>query len=273
MVAKTYTVNVGGHLTDLSEPMVMGIVNVTPDSFHTSIDPTATDAPLRIAHQAEQMLADGAAILDIGGCSTRPGSQPATAHDEWERVDMAMQAVRSVDSHCIISVDTFRTEVVRRVTDKYGAVIVNDISGGNDDMYDLTASRGLPYILTFNQPRRSETSIQEQALMFFAKHTQLLRDRGQKDIVLDPGFGFNKSADDNFQLLAHLDTLHILHLPLLVGISHKRMVYETLGTDHTQAANGTTVLNTIALTKGAQLLRVHDVRNAVECVKLVSKLK
>lgn len=267
-----YTLNVGGRLTDLSTPVVMGILNITPDSFHTSIDPCRADASRLVAAKVAEMQAHGASIIDVGGCSTRPGSKATSADNEWARVDLALSVIKSQSPDTVVSVDTFRTEIAQKATDRYGSVIVNDISGGCDEMYDLVARSGLPYVLTFNEPRHSGQTICQQALLFFAEKIQLLRDRGQKDIVLDPGFGFNKTLDENFELMAHLDSLRIFRLPLLVGISHKRMVYETLGTTHQHAANGTTVLNTIALERGASILRVHNVKDAAECILLWRRL-
>ena len=268
-----YTLNIGGRLTHLAQPVVMGIMNITPDSFHTSIDPDDAQTDERISRCVRQMWDDGACIVDVGGCSTRPGSMPTDSNEEWRRIDMALNAIRRTDSTMPLSVDTFRTEIAERAIEKYGAMIVNDISGGCDEMYDMVAHRGVPYILTFNQPRRTDQTVCQQALLFFAERVQQLQDRGQKDIVLDPGFGFNKTLDENFELMAHLDSLRIFRLPLLVGISHKRMVYETLGTTHQHAANGTTVLNTIALERGANILRVHNVKDAMECIRLREKLK
>ncbi|MBQ8675033.1 MAG: dihydropteroate synthase, partial [Bacteroidaceae bacterium] len=264
--------NVGGRLTDLSTPVVMGILNITPDSCHISIDPDDAQTDERIARCVRQMRDEGACIVDVGGCSTRPDSTPADSDEEWRRIDMALNAIRRTDGSIPLSVDTVRTEIAERAIDKYGAMIVNDISGGCDEMYDMVARRGVPYILTFNEPRHAGQTICQQALLFFAERVQQLRDRGQKDIVLDPGFGFNKTLDENFQLMANLDSLRIFRLPLLVGISHKRMVYETLGTTHQHAANGTTVLNTSALERGASILRVHNVRDAAECIQLWRRL-
>ena len=268
-----YTINVGGRLTDLTTPVVMGILNVTPDSFHVSIDPHSADAEAKIASMVTTMLADGAQMIDVGGCSTRPDSDAADAAEEWTRLDMALKVIRKRAEQCVVSVDTFRADIAERCIGEYGVDIVNDVSGGCADMYDTVARNGVPYILTFNEPRRTDMTVCQQALLFFAERIQLLRDRGQHDIILDPGFGFNKSLDENFELMANLDSLRVFQLPLLVGISHKRMVYQTLGTTHDHAANGTTVLNTIALTRGANILRVHDVRNAMECIQLCTSCR
>ena len=267
-----YTLNIGGRLVSLEQPVVMGIMNITPDSFHTSIDPDSAEVHAQIAECVKQMEDEGACIVDVGGCSTRPGSTAADSAEEWRRIDMAIGGIRRSGSNMPLSVDTFRTEIAEQAIGKYGAMIVNDISGGTDDMYDLVARHGVPYVLTFNEPRHPDQSICQQALLFFANRIQQLRDRGQKDIVLDPGFGFNKTLDENFQLMANLESLRIFRLPLLVGISHKRMVYDTLGTTHDHAANGTTVLNTSALERGASILRVHNVRDAAECIQLWRRL-
>ncbi len=266
-----YTINVGGRLMELGSPVVMGIINVTPDSFHVSIDPSSADAESLVAVEVRRMLADGARMIDVGGCSTRPGSEPVGADEEWGRLDMALRVIRRISSEVVVSVDTFRPLIAGRCIDEYGTDIINDVSGGCDDMYDLVSRKGVPYILTFNETRRNGMTVCQQALMFFSKHIQQLRDRGQHDIILDPGFGFNKTLSENFELLHSLDEFHVFGLPLLVGVSHKRMAYQPLGITHDQAANGTTVLNTIALTNGADILRVHDVRNAAECIKLWNK--
>ena len=279
----TYSINAGGKLMDLSHPVVMGILNVTPDSFHVSINPNDNKPQEEIRRAVQAMLTDGADLIDVGGCSTRPGSQPVDAEEEWRRLSLALEVVRREAPDCIISVDTFRHEVAERCIADYGVEIVNDISGGNEAMYDLVASKGVPYILTYNETqsacnrltdtttdadRKSNAPILQRAMQFFSRRIQLLRDRGAKDIILDPGFGFNKTIAENYELLANLTCFDPLQLPLLAGISSKRMIYEVLGCTHDEAANGTTVLNTIALTNGADILRVHDVKAAKECVKL-----
>lgn len=266
-----YTINVDGRLTDLSSPCVMGIVNVTPDSFYTSISPIDSSFAEAVIQQVSTMLDEGATIIDIGGCSTRPNSEFADAATEQSRLTAALDIVRNTFPDCVVSVDTFRADIAEWCIHEYGVQIINDISGGNGAMYDVVAKKGVPYILTFNEPRNNDIDICQQALMFFADRVQQLRDRGAKDIILDPGFGFNKTLDENYELLNKLDALQMLELPILVGVSHKSMIYKLLGTTPEATLNGTTVLNTLALTKGANILRVHEVREAMECIKLTTK--
>jgi len=266
-----YTINVGGQLLDLSSPCVMGIVNVTPDSFYTSISPTASSFSDAIKHQVRTMLDEGALIIDIGGCSTRPDSEPVSIEEEQKRLAPTLDVIRHAFPDCILSVDTFRPDIATWCINEYGVHIINDISGGNQAMYDVVAQTGAPYILTFNEPRNNDMDICQQALLFFADRIQQLRNRGAKDFILDPGFGFNKTLDENYQLLNNLESLHILELPILVGISHKSMIYKLLETTPSETLNGTTILHTIALSKGANILRVHEVKEAMECIKLTEK--
>ena len=272
----TYSINAGRKLMDLSHPMVMGILNVTPDSFHKSVNPYGKDSCPIICETVRKMLSDGADVIDVGGCSTRPDSRPVNSDEEWRRLSMALETIRLNIPDCIVSVDTFRAEIAERCIREYGVEIVNDISGGDEDMYDLVSRESVPYILTYNESHlnRSHTvSVNEmpvckRAMLFFSRRIQSLRDRGAKDIILDPGFGFNKTITENYELLSHLNAFDMLELPILVGVSYKRMVYEVLGCTHNEAANGTTAVNTMALMKGAKILRVHDVKAARECVRL-----
>lgn len=266
-----YTINVGGQLLDLSSPCVMGIVNVTPDSFYTCISPTASSFLDAIKHQVRTMLDEGARIIDIGGCSTRPNSEPVSVEEEQKRLAPTLGIIRHAFPDYILSVDTFRPDIATWCINEYGVHIINDISGGNQAMYDVVAQTGAPYILTFNEPRNNDMDICQQALLFFADRIQQLRNRGAKDFILDPGFGFNKTLDENYQLLNNLESLHILELPILVGISHKSMIYKLLETTPSETLNGTTILHTIALSKGANILRVHEVKEAMECIKLTEK--
>ena len=266
-----YSINVGGRLMDLSSPSVMGIVNVTPDSFYTSISPTVPSFTATIQHLVGSMLDEGAQIIDIGGCSTRPDSVFADASEEQSRLTAALDIVLNTFPDCVVSVDTFRPEIAEWCIKGYGVQIINDISGGNNAMYDVVAQQGVPYILTFNEPRNNDIGICQQTLLFFADRVQQLRDRGAKDIILDPGFGFNKTLDENYELLNNLEALKILELPILVGVSHKSMIYKLLYTTPDATLNGTTVLHTLALTKGANILRVHEVKEAMECIKLTTK--
>ena len=267
----SYTVNVGGRLLDLSSPCVMGIVNVTPDSFYTSIPPSASSFAEAVKELVGTMLNEGALIIDIGGCSTRPNGDLVDAATEQARLTAALDIIRNAFPDCIVSVDTFRASIARWCINEYGVQIINDISGGDDAIYDIVAKQGVPYILTFNEPRNCNVDISQQAVLFFADRVQQLRDRGAKDIILDPGFGFNKTLDENYELLKNMDVLQIHELPILVGVSHKSMIYKLLGTTPEKTLNGTTVLHTLALTKGANILRVHEVREAMECIKIVNK--
>jgi dihydropteroate synthase len=267
-----YTINVGGKLLDLSAPCVMGILNVTPDSFYTSVSPDGSTTETDISGLVGKHLADGATIIDIGGCSTRPGSKAVDEAGEWERLAKSLDIIKRDYPDAIISVDTFRPAIAKRCIKEYGVHIINDVCGGCDEMFDVVAKYGVPYILTFNEPRNESENICIRELQFFAEKVQQLRDRGAKDIILDPGFGFNKSMDDNYAILSNMENLAMLDLPVLVGVSHKSMIFKLFGTTPAKALNGTTILNTVALAKGANILRVHEVREAMECIAISNKL-
>lgn len=268
-----YTINVGGRLLDLSAPCVMGIVNITPDSFYTSISPNDKDSSAeRVAKLVEKHIANGAAIIDVGGCSTRPGSEAVDETGEWERLTLCLDIIRKRWSDVVVSVDTFRPNIAERCIKEYGVQIINDVSGGCDAMYDVVTKYGVPYILTFNVPHNSDEDICRQELLFFAEQVQRLRDKGAKDIILDPGFGFNKTLDENYEILSNMENLSILELPVLVGVSHKSMIFKLLGTSPDEALNGTTILNLVSLEKGASILRVHETREAMECIAIYNKL-
>ena len=259
-----YTLNCNGRLLDLSTPQVMGILNVTPDSFYAdSRQQTETDIALR----TKQILREGGSIIDVGACSTRPGSEPVTEAEEMERLRFALAIVRREAPEAIVSVDTFRPDVTRMVVEEFGVDIINDVSEGADaKMFRMVARLGVPYILMSVQPTMREM------LLHFAREVDVLRSYGQKDIILDPGFGFGKTLEQNYEVMREMQQLDMLHLPVLVGISRKSMIYKLLDMEPSQALNGTTALNAIALTKGASILRVHDVKEAVECVTLVERL-
>ena len=254
-----YTINVRGRLLDLSKPIVMGILNATPDSFYAA---SRQQTKVEIARRAAQIVEEGAAIIDIGGCSTRPDSQPATEAEETERLRLALDIVRRELPEAIISVDTFRPEVAAMAVKEFGADIINDVSGGSEEMFRVVSRLGVPYILT------SVEATLRGILLDFAGKVQALRDLGQKDIILDPGFGFGKTVEENYAVLREMEKLQVMDLPLLVGISRKSMIWRVLGITPDEALNGTTVLNTIALMKGANILRVHDVREAKESITL-----
>ena len=258
-----YTLNVHGRLLDLSRPLVMGILNATPDSFFAdSRQQTEED----IAMCCQKMLSEGAAIIDVGGCSTRPGGEVATEDQEMERLRMALAVVRRNQPQAVISVDTFRPDVARMAVEEFGADIINDVSGGTPEMFRMVTRLRVPYILMSLQP-----TIREM-LLSFAEKVQQLRDMGATDIILDPGFGFGKTLEQNYQVMNELEKLLVMELPLLVGISRKSMIYRAFDCTPEEALNGTTALNTIALMKGTSILRVHDVKEAVECVRIVKSL-
>ena len=266
-----YTLNCNGRLLSLSEPRVMGIVNVTPDSFFADSRQQTDDA---VARRVEQVLAEGAAIVDVGACSTRPGGQPVSEDEEWKRLGMALAIVRRIAPESVVSIDTYRPQVARRAVEEYGADIINDVGGPltgdpterSDDMLRMVARLGVPYIYM------SRKATIRDILLDFAQTVDTLRTMGQKDIVLDPGFGFGKTLQQNYQVLAQMERMAMVGMPLLVGLSRKSMIYRLLDTDPQGALNGTTALHAIALLKGASILRVHDVREAVETVRLVQAM-
>ena len=258
-----YTINVHGQLMELSKPQVMGILNVTPDSFFAG---SRMQTEQEIAVRANQIMAEGATMIDVGGCSTRPGSEPVSEAEEMQRLRMALGVARREQPHAVISVDTFRPDVARMAVEEFGADIINDVSEGNMEMYRMIARLRVPYILMSVQPTLRDM------LLAFAREVQQLRDLGVKDIILDPGFGFGKSVVQSYQVMNSLERLLVMELPLLVGISRKSMIYKLLGLTPNESLNGTSVLNTIALMKGASILRVHDVKEAVECVRIVESL-
>ena len=272
-----YTLNIRGRLMSLDTPQVMGILNATPDSFFAG---SRRQSEQEIAERANEIVAQGGSIVDVGAFSTRPGAAEVSEAEEMERLRLALTVVRREQPDVAVSVDTFRPNVARMAVEELGADIINDVSEGGvtgivnkpllDDpaaevpaMFRMVARLRVPYILMSVQPTLRQT------LLTFARKVQQLRDLGQKDIILDPGFGFGKTVEENYALMGELERLQVFDLPVLVGISRKSMIYKMLGTTPDAALNGTTVLNTVALMKGASLLRVHDVREAVECVKIV----
>ena len=258
-----YTINVHGQLMELSQPQVMGILNVTPDSFFAG---SRKQTEQEIAERANQIVAEGASIIDIGGCSTRPGSEPVSEAEEMQRLRLALEVVRREQPHAVISVDTFRPNVARMTVEEFGADIINDVSEGSVEMYRMIARLRVPYILMSVQPTLRDM------LLAFAREVQQLRDLGVNDIILDPGFGFGKTVAQNYLVMNELERLQVMELPLLVGISRKSMIFKLLKLTPNESLNGTSVLNTIALMKGASILRVHDVKEAVECVRIVESL-
>ena len=270
-----YNINVGGRLLDFRKPRVMGILNVTPDSFFAD---SRKQSESDIRDRAEQIVREGAAIIDVGAYSSRPGADDVSAKEEMERLRLGLSAVRNACPDAIVSVDTFRSDVARMCVEEYGVGIINDISGGemDKDMFATVAKLGVAYVLMHMQgtPQSMQDSPQYgnvalEVARYLAERVQRLRDLGQKDIILDPGFGFGKTLRHNYELLESLDYIKdMAQLPLLVGVSRKSMVYKPLGISPEEALNGTTVLNTMALMKGADVLRVHDVKACAEAVEL-----
>jgi dihydropteroate synthase len=269
-----YTLNCKGRLLILEKPVVMGILNITPDSFYRGSRTETNDA---ILQKTEQMLSEGATILDIGGQSTRPGSTRLSADEELQRVLPAIQLIKQHFPDSFISVDTYHAKMASEAVHA-GADIVNDISAGEMDaaMIATVAALNVPFIAMHMQgtpdtmqQKPTYENVTQEVLDYFIKKTQQCKEAGIKDIIIDPGFGFGKTISHNFQLLRQLEVFQILKHPLLVGLSRKSTIYKTLGSTANDALNGTTVLNTIALQKGASILRVHDVKEAVEAITLV----
>ncbi len=267
-----YSINVRGRLVDLSKPVVMGILNATPDSFYCG---SRKQTEAEIADRANQIVAEGGGIIDVGAFSTRPGAEEVSQEEETARLKRALAIVRREQPDAVVSVDTYRPLVARQCVEEFGADIINDVSEGGitgivgkaireeGDMFATVAKLGVPYILMSVQPTL------DGMMRNFAAEVQRLRDLGAKDIILDPGYGFGKTLEQNYEIMNHAERLLELHLPVLVGISRKSMIYKLLGGDPTTALNGTTVLNTVSLLKGASILRVHDVREAAEAVKML----
>lgn len=268
-----YTLNCNGKLLDMKTPQVMGILNATPDSFYAG---SRSQTEQQIAGRTHQILSEGATIIDVGACSTRPDSEPATEEEEMERLRVALAIVRREAPEAIISVDTYRPDVARMVVEEFGADIINDvgapanskrlIANSQENMFRMVSRLCVPYIYM------SRKATMYDILKDCAEAVDSLRSMGQKDIILDPGFGFGKTVDENYHVMNELERMQMLHLPVLVGISRKSMIYKLMGTTPEDSLNGTTVLNTISLIKGANILRVHDVKEAVECVKIVQSL-
>ena len=268
------TLRIGDKIHPLSPPGIMGILNVTPDSFSDGGLFTNEEACLE---QAGKMLDEGAFCIDIGGYSTRPGATDISSGEETDRVVPIIQAVKKNYPDCVVSIDTFRSDVAREAVHA-GAQMVNDVSGGKLDpsMHSTVASLDVPYILMHMrgtpQSMKNETDYDDILLSiwnYFRDQTDLAKSAGIREIILDPGFGFAKSIDQNYYILENLSYFHSLGLPLLVGLSRKSLIYKRLNIPPAEAVNGTTALNTVALLKGAQLLRVHDVRQAKEAIELV----
>lgn len=274
----SFSITVKQQLFDLSSPRVMGILNATPDSFFSG---SRMQTEKEIAQRANQIVEEGGTMIDVGAFSTRPGADQVSQEEEIIRLRRALAVVRKEQPDAVISVDTFRPEVAQMCVEEYGADIINDVSDGGltgvvnvplqpepselPQMFHTVARLGVPYILMSVQPTLRDV------LLGFARKVSQLRTLGVKDIILDPGFCFGKTVEDNFLLLNEMEKMQVLDLPTLVGVSRKSMIYKTVGGDADTALNGTTVLHTIALMKGANILRVHDVKEAVETITLFSR--
>ena len=268
-----YTLNCNGLLMDLSTPQVMGILNATPDSFYAA---SRKQSESDIAERVQQIQHEGGTIIDVGACSTRPDSEPVTETEEMERLRHALTIVRREAPDAVVSVDTFRPDVARMAVEEYGASIINDVGAPAEtsphpplapEMFRMASRLRVPYIYM------SRKSCIKDVLLDCAEAVDSLRSMGQKDIVIDPGFGFGKTIEQNYEVMNGLERLQMTGLPVLVALSRKSMIYRLLDNCQEQALCGTIALNTIALMKGASILRVHDVREAVECVKIVAATK
>lgn len=276
---RPFSLNINGCLKEYNRPQVMGIINVTPDSFYEgSRNINCRDVATRV----ERMLEDGVDFIDLGGYSSRPGGDSVSIEEELNRVKIGLSAIRSVSRDIPVSVDTFRSEVARRSIEEWGADIINDISGGDldNEMFDTISTLGVPYIMMHMRgcPENMQTftdynDVTSDVTLELSLKLQRLRLLGVSDVIIDPGFGFSKTLEQNYDLLRHLDVFtEAFDEPVLVGVSRKSMIYKALEISADEALNGTTVLNTISLVGGASFLRVHDVKEAVEAVKLYTKL-
>lgn len=269
-----HTLNLRGKLYPLDEPQIMGILNVTPDSFFAE---SRTSDDEQIATRVKQMMDEGADMIDIGGYSSRPGADDVSPQEEMERLRRGLRIVRKLYPDVPISVDTFRADVARMCIEEEGADLINDIAAGMMDrqMFKTVARLGVPYIMMHMQgtPETMQldphyNNLRREVMLYFAERIDRLCQMGAKDIIIDPGFGFGKTVEHNYELMNHLEDFSVFNLPILVGISRKTMIYKLIGGTPQTSLNGTTVLNTIALTKGAHILRVHDVKQAVEAKRI-----
>ena len=279
MTFNKFSITVKGKSYEFRRPQVMGILNVTPDSFYSG-SRMATDVSL-ISSRIRQMLEEGVDMIDIGAYSTRRNADEVTPEEEYRRLSVGLDAIRSIAGDILVSVDTFRADIAERCVKNYGVQIINDVSGGTLDaaMFDTVARLEVPYILMHMrgtpatmQSLTEYTDVTDGVIADLTAKADALRNRGVKDIIIDPGFGFSKTVDQNYEMMARLDEFKKMGLPLLVGISRKSMIFRTLGTDAQHSLNGTTVLNTVSLMGGAHILRVHDVKECVETVKIMGKM-
>jgi len=276
---KKSTLNLNGHLIDLSSPVVMGILNITPDSFY---DGGRYNTDITILKRAAQIIEEGGRFIDIGGMSTRPGAEEISQEEEIGRLLPAVTIIKREFPDISLSIDTYRSEVVQQVYDEIGDFAVNDVSGGTFDlqMFAKVASLNLPYVLMHTKGKSDTmqnnpvyTDVVKEVILFLSAQVQKLKQLGVCDILLDPGFGFGKSATHNYELLNRLDAFRIFELPIVVGLSRKAMIWKELNLTPDQSLNGTSVLNTLALAGGCDILRVHDVKEAIEAIKLVDNTK
>ena len=279
---RPYSLNIGGQLLSLNTPVVMGILNATHESFYAA---SRSFSPEAVAQRVQKIIAEGAAIIDVGACSTKPGLTPIGEEEEMERLDAALRVIRNVAPDAVLSVDTFRASVAEWCVKEYGVQIINDVSGGKLDtqMFATVARLQIPYVLTHSgystlgnginsRPEASNSNLWQELMYSLAERINRLRLMGVNDIIVDPGFGFGKTLDDDYGLMAHLEELHALECPLLVGVSRKSMICKAIGCTPDDALNGTTAVHAAALMKGAHILRVHDVKAAAEAVKIVERI-
>ncbi|MBQ2554428.1 MAG: dihydropteroate synthase [Prevotella sp.] len=260
----SYTIRLGDKLFTLDSPVVMGILNVTPDSFFAASRTPGVDAAVV---RAQQIIDEGGAIVDVGACSTRPGSEHASEEEEWQRLQPVLEALRERWPEMVISVDTYRPEIARRSVCDYGVQMINDVGGGNEEMLRLVAQLRVAYVLTAVQPTMADM------MQVLSHKVNRLHELGATDVVVDPGFGFGKDVPQCYEVLSRLHELHVLGHPLLVGLSRKTMLWKPLHTTPAQTLTATITAHTMALMQGAHILRVHDVKEAMDCVAVVQQLR
>ncbi|MFA6832898.1 MAG: dihydropteroate synthase [Bacteroidaceae bacterium] len=278
MEKNLFQLNLSGNLFSLETPQIMGIMNITPDSFYAG---SRKQSELDIIQRTEEIIVQGGSLIDVGAYSSRPGAAEVSASEEMKRLKFALQIIKKNYPDVPLSVDTFRADVARMCVEEYGVDIINDISGGDLDpeMFHTIADLNVPYIMMHMKgtPQNMQQKIvyadfEQEVMAYFQEKIDRLLDMGLNDLILDPGFGFSKTLEQNYQMMNWLEDLQQFHLPILVGISRKSMIYNLLGCTANEALNGTSVLHTIAIQKGANILRVHDVKEAVETVKILEML-
>ena len=272
-------INVNGELMNLEEPQVMGILNITPDSFYKASRKQTEEA---IRERALQIINEGASIIDVGAYSSRASAKNISLEEEMERLRYGLRIINDTIPNAVLSVDTFRADAARMCVEEYGVAMINDIASGemDENMFETIAHLGVPYIIMHMKGTPQTMQIDpnydnllKEVLEYFAHKVGKLQELGVKDIILDPGFGFGKTVSHNYELLAAMDEFKIFEMPILVGVSRKSMIYKLLGNSADEALNGTSVVHTLALERGANILRVHDVKEAVEVIRIVNKMK